>query len=116
MIESTFIHKCTIKRLVATGAKDASNLPVKSPSTIGSDLPCRLVERQRRWYENESADGADIGEYKLFLSDGVDIQNDDVITVTLEDGTVLTESFEVKRVMKRRALSMVHQSAELKVV
>jgi hypothetical protein len=114
MIESGFIHLVSSKRNVASGT-DAFNNATYTETTILTNEPCRLVEKERTFFRSETQEGSVISEFRLLIGD-VNIIPDDILTITLEGGTVLSWKFRVVRMRQRRTIALHHKSAVLEVV
>ena len=115
MIDSHFLHRCTIGR--ASRVEDAYGNVSETWSDVETNVPCRFVEKSMALEQNERAENAVVKQPMLLLGAGVDIAERDRISgLTLEDGTVLTRVWHVESLLVRRAYAAHHQTALLKVV
>lgn len=109
------IHSCTIQRY--TEALDAYNNAEPQWSAIAVKVPCRLVEKQQRLLVTERVESAVVTSHTLLVDESADLQERDRITnIRLEDGALVTKTFQVKALLMRRGRSLRHKSAVLTVV
>lgn len=114
-IDSHLIHRCDVAR--ATEAEDEYNETVRVFAPHLSSVACRLVEKQEREAPSEMAEGALITIYLLLLPAGTDITEDDQISsITFEDGTTDEHVYTVESIATRRARTARHVSAQLERV
>lgn len=109
------IHRCVVKR--ASLANDAYGNKSRTYSTHLSNQACRYKERSQRGFNSITAEFVTITTYQLFVPFETDIVAGDRISqVTLEDGTVLSETYEVEAALSRRGASIRHKTLELERV
>ena len=114
-IDSHFIHKCTIQRLV--GTLDEYGNASDEHYVVDADVPCRLVEKTQRAVTEERAELVVVTSYVLLLGPDADVVERDQVTVFVLDGEEYdTRVFTVKAVLKRRARGLRHYSVALEAV
>lgn len=113
-LDSMLIHTCTIEN-PAAGALNAYNNEVKAYATAVSGVRCRLIENKEEVKGDEVSEPFIKTTYLLIVNRTVDLQEKAKISsVTLEDGTTTTDTFEVSSVLNRRGgKSLQHKSAML---
>lgn len=115
MIDSHFLHRCTIQRALRT--TDAYDNAVETWQDVESNVPCRLVEKTMRTEKSELAENMILKAPLLLVGAGADLQERDRIAgVTFEDGTVTTSVYVVTALLNRRSTALHHKSALLEVV
>lgn len=87
MAYSDFLNKtCTITRISVSGAKNEYGEETKTPTVIGSNVPCRLEELYDRELVEHFVGGDHAkGIYVVYFNTGVNIRAGDLIVI---DGTV----------------------------
>jgi hypothetical protein len=111
--ESQLIHTCVVERDPTNGEDLHGNAPVgQDPQLIYAGM-CRLVERNQRVLTEHS--GYTLVKVLTLLvpPDTEILGRDRVKSVTLEDGTTLTNAFMIKGVTNRRGKQLHHQSLDL---
>lgn len=110
--DSWLNHTCTIER--ATETLDAYRNARQTWSAVATGVHCRLVEKQAQERANERVESVVTTVYKLLMGPEEDLRERDRIShVTLEDGTVIVDTFIVTGILARRARVMRHQTALL---
>ncbi len=110
--DSWLIHTCTIERPNET--LDAYRNAKQTWSTVATLVPCRFVEKEAVGIANERVESLVTTTYKLLIGAEADLHERYRISqVTLEDGTVIPDTFEVTGILARRARVMRHQTAQL---
>jgi len=112
-LDNHLIHTCTIEnRLEST--TNVYNNAVEGYDTPITDVRCRLVESEETVQTDEVTEGVVKTVYKLIVRKDIDLQEKAKISsVTLEDGTVITDTFRVEKVLHRRGRSAHHKTATL---
>ena len=121
--DSQMIHTCVIERDPMNGSDLHGNAPVNVVGATVTVVPeliytgmCRLVEKMERILTERSGRTA-VKVYKLLVPPGAVIQDRDrVKSVTLEDGTILTDAFVVTTNLNRRRVNLSHLSLDLERV
>jgi hypothetical protein len=113
-IERAFVHTATVVRPTA-GTADSLNQPTSgTPITLYTALPGRLVERQERVAKDAWVTSVLVTTYIYIMGAEVDVQERDLITsITLEDGSVLTQTFQIKQVLRRVNSNAAHHKAAM---
>lgn len=73
-IESRYRHTFTVKRLAATGGKDADGHAITAETTVASDVPGLVQPRTARELAQMSQAGVVVGQHVGFMDplDGLD--------------------------------------------
>ncbi len=116
-LDSLLIHTCVIEN-PAVGSTNAYNNAVTKYVLPLENVRCRLVESnepmQTELRIDEVSEGVIKSVYKLMVRGDVDLQEKAKISsVTLEDGTVISDVFEVVSVLNRHGRSLHHKTATL---
>jgi hypothetical protein len=110
-----FIHTCNTQR--ATATTDVYRNKKRSYTSQLTAQPCRLVINTEAKIMDVTAELVIVDKYKLFLPFSADVlAGDRVTSVTLEDGTVVSETLDVYAILPRRGASIRHKTAILKKV
>jgi hypothetical protein len=101
--DSQLIHTCTIERDLTAGEDLLGNaLTGQDPQLVYSGN-CRLVEKTERVLNSDKNGYTAVTVFKLLIPPGtVVMEKDRVKSVTLEDGTVLTDAFRIRTALNRR--------------
>jgi hypothetical protein len=113
--DSQLIHSCTIERDLTSGENLFGNgLTGQDPQLVYSGA-CRLHEKDEKTWSSEKNAVITVTVLRLWIKQGVLVlEKDRVKSVTLEDGSVLTDAFTIKKVLPRRNVSrVVFQTLEL---
>ena len=101
--DSQLIHSCKIERDPTVGEDAFGNPPVNQDPELVYSGDCRLVEKTERVLNSEKNGYTSVTVYKLMLPpETVVMEKDRVKSVTLEDGTVMTDAFRTKSALTRR--------------
>jgi hypothetical protein len=112
-LDAHLIHTCTIEN-PAAGSTNAYNNALKGFAAPLTDVRCRLVEDNEFVKVDEVTEGFVKTVYKLMVRGDVDLQEKARISsVTLEDGTVISDVFEVANLLVRRGRNAHHKTATL---
>ena len=112
-LDNHLIHTCTIEN-PASGAKNAYNNAMKAYGTPVTGVRCRLIEDRETVQKDEITEGAIQSVYKLMVRGDVSLMEKAKISlVTLEDGTTVSDVFEVIDVLHRRGRNSHHKTATL---
>ena len=112
-LDSQLIHTCTIEN-PAAGTTNVYNNASKAYATPITGVHCRLVEDRELVKTDEVSEGFIKTVYRLMIRGDVELQERAKISsVTLEDQTVITDTFEVVDVLVRRSRALHHQTAVL---
>ena len=112
-LDSHLIHTCTIENPVSGGV-NAYNNAVKAFDAPATDVRCRLVEQRERVWSTERQEGAVQTVYKLLVGASVNLNERAMVSkVTLDDGTIIRDTFAVTEVLAHRSRSTHHQTAML---
>jgi hypothetical protein len=102
-------QRATITRAVMTGT-DRYNNATTTPSTVGSDVPCRKVEKMLRMYDQRAGEYAFTRVNLVLLPAHILVKPQDVLTI----GGV---AWEVQTVMNRqRANARSHVSCTVEAL
>lgn len=106
--DSQLIHTCTIERDLTAGEDACGDaLTGQDPQLVYSG-PCRFTEKDEKVWSSERNALLAVTVIRLWVPASVAASESDRLkSVTLEDGTVLTDSFFVKKVLPRRNRTMV---------
>lgn len=112
--DSQLIHTCTIKP-AAAGTANVYNNVSKAFGTPVAGVKCRLVETRERVWSDERQESMIQSVYKLFTNASVTTLTEgaEISSVTLEDGTVVTDTFVVDELFVRRGRNSRHKMATL---
>ena len=109
---SWLIHTCQVER--ATVHLGAYQNAKETWAGVGTDMPCRLVEKQARVVVNERVESTVTTTYSLLVGPEVDVRERDRISrVTLEDGAIVPDTFVVTGILARRGSVLHHRTAML---
>lgn len=112
-LDSLLIHTCTIEN-PAAGRLNALNNPKKKYATPLENVRCRLIETRELVDVDEVTEGVIQSMYTLLVPGNVDLREKGKVSkVTLEDGSELSDVFEVGVVLHRRGRNSHHKSAVL---
>lgn len=107
------IHTCTIENQIS-GSVNAYNNKVDAFDAPLTDVRCRLVEQRKPVWSDERQESVVQTIIKLLVGASVTLNDRAKISkVTLEDGTIIRDTFHVTEVLMRRARSAHHQTAIL---
>jgi len=80
MFERTLLDRCDVLRPTMAEDRYGQSVPV-GEEAVYEAVPCRLI-RARRWvYQNDTAQGAIVEEYKLVLLATYDVRKADVVQI-----------------------------------
>lgn len=112
-LDSMLIHRCTIENPTA-GSQNVYNNASKAYATAITDVHCRLIENKELVERDEVTEGYIKTTYTLMVLKSVDLREKAKISsVTLEDGSVISDVFEVNDVIERRGRNSHHKTAML---
>lgn len=112
-LDAHLIHTCTIEN-PAAGSTSVYNNASKAFAAPITNVRCRLVEDHELVKADEVSEGYVKTVYKLMVRSDVDLQEKGRISsMTLEDGTVINDVFEVTDVLVRRGRNAHHKTAKL---
>lgn len=112
-LDAHLIHTCTIEN-PTSGGVNAYNNAVKAYGAPLTDVRCRLVEQRERVWSTERQESTIQSVYKLMMLSSVDLEERAKISkVTLEDGTIIRDTFVVTEVLTHRSRNAHHQTATL---
>ena len=112
-LDSQLIHMCVIEN-PTVGSTNAYNNAVPAYALPLENVRCRLIEDQELVKTDEVSEGYVKSVYKLMVLGNVDLQEKAKISsVTLEDGTVISDKFEVASLLVRRGRQAHHKTATL---
>lgn len=115
-LDSFLIHTCTIEP-ASSGAVNVYNNPAKAYGTPVTGVRCRLIEDRERVWSDERQESMIQTIYKLLVPSATVISEKSKISlVTLEDGTVMTDTFAVTELLVRRGRNARHKTAMLERV
>jgi hypothetical protein len=78
------------------------------------NVRCRLIEDRERVFGTETQESAIHTVYRLMVKGDVDVtERAKISSVTLEDGTVISDVFEVTELLTRRGRNSHHKTATL---
>lgn len=110
-----FIHTCNTQRATLSTDAYRNKKRVYASHLLGQ--PCRLVTDTEAKIMDVTAELVIVNKFKLFLPFSADVvAGDQVTSVTLEDGTVVSEALDVYAILPRRGASIRHKTAILKKV
>lgn len=113
-IEGHFIHTCSIERDSGSGEDVHGGKTESWSAGSRTGVPFRLVEKRERLHSDDRAAALVVTVYKGLFGHDADIEEKDRLTsVTLEDGTVLGETFYVEELLVRRARAARHKTVIL---
>ena len=114
-VDSQLIHTCTIKPTASGTANVYNNVP-KSFGTPVTGVRCRLVETREKVWSDEKQENVIQSVYMLLVKADVSALSEkaEISLVTLEDGTTITDKFEVTELYVRRGRNSRHKTAMLK--
>ncbi len=112
--DDSLIHTCTIKPAAAGSVNVYNNAP-KAFGTPVTNVKCRLVETRERVWSDEKQEAMIQSVYKLFTHADVTALTEkaEISSVTLEDGTTITDVFVVDDLFVRRGRNSHHKMATL---
>ncbi len=111
--DALLIHTCTIENPVA-GNTNVYNNASKAFAAPITGVHCRLIEDRELVKTDEVSEGFIKSVYKLMVLDEVDLREKArVSSITLEDGAVITDTFEVADLLVRRGRNSHHKTATL---
>ncbi len=113
--DSQLIHTCTIKPTASGTANVYNNVP-KSFGTPVTGVKCRLVETREKVWSDDKQESVIQSVYMLLVNANVSALSEraEISLVMLEDGTTLSDTFEVSEMYVRRGRNSRHKSAVLK--
>jgi hypothetical protein len=112
-LDDHLIHTCTIEN-PGSGSTNAYNNKTKAYTTPLTGVRCRLIEDREEVKTDEITEGTIRTVYRLMVRSDVDLQEKaKVSSVTLEDGTVINDVFEIDSVLVRRGRNAHHKTATL---
>ena len=117
MFDDHLIHTCVIEN-PAVGSTNAYSNKVKAYAAPLEGVRCRLIEDREMARQivlsNEVSEAAIKSTYKLLVRADVDLQEKAKISsVTLDDGTVVSDVFVVSELYVRRGRNSHHKTAML---
>lgn len=114
-LDAFLIHTCTIENPAITDATvNAYRNKVEAFDAPLENVRCRLVESRERVWSTERQESTIQSVYKLFVSGSATLsERGQISKVTLEDGTIVKDTFVVTEVMTRRSRSSHHKMATL---
>lgn len=112
--DSQLIHTCTIKP-TASGTTNVYNNVTPAFGTPVTGVKCRLVESREKVWSDERQESVVQSIYKLFTRADVSSLSEkaEISSVTLEDGTTVTDTFVVTELFVRRGRNGHHKMATL---
>lgn len=112
--DDSLIHTCTIKP-AANGSVNVYNNASKAFGTPVTGVRCRLVETRERVWSDEKQESMIQSVYKLLVNANVTALTEkaEISSVTLEDGTTITDVFVVDELFVRRGRNSHHKMATL---
>jgi len=115
--DSQLIHTCTIKP-AAAGSVNVYNNASQAFGTPVTGVRCRLVEARERVWSAERQESMIQSVYKLLTHANVTALSEraQISSVTLEDGTTITDTFVVSELYVRRGRNGHHKMATLERV
>jgi hypothetical protein len=115
--DSQLIHTCTIKP-ATTGMTNVYNNVSKAFGTPVTGVKCRLVETRERVWNDERQESVIHSVDKLLVRADVTALTEkaEVSSITLEDGTPVTDRFVVGELFVRRGRNGHHKMATLERV
>ena len=112
-LDGHLIHTCTIEN-PTSGGVNAYNNEVKAFDAPLKDVRCRLVEQREHVWSTERQESVVITVYKLLVGASVYLDERTKISkVTLEDGTIISDTFKVTELLAHRSRNLHHQTAIL---
>lgn len=112
-LDDHLIHTCTIENPASGGMNPYGN-EVKGYATPVTGVRCRLIEDREFVREGELEQGLIQSVYKLMVRASVTLQERAKVSlVTLEDGSSVSDVFEVREVLIRRGRNSHHKTAVL---
>ena len=112
-LDSHLIHTCTIEN-PAGDLLNAYNNKTRQYGTPITDVRCRMVESQKRVWSDERQESVVQSVTMLLMpEDTVIDERAKISLVTLEDGTIVSDVFEVDDLLVRRGKSAHHKTATL---
>lgn len=112
-INAHLIHRCTVQQ--STSQPDEYGDDRLTWANVYTNVWCRLVIGTQRVLDTAQAEEPRVTTYKMFFPSGTIIaEGNRVASVTLEDGTVMSETFSIEAIMPRRARAVRHITCELK--
>lgn len=95
-------QRCTIVRPTKSG-QGRYNQTALEDVTVGTDVPCRMTEKRVRVLDEKTNEYGWVLATLLLFQAGADVQTDDEISITGEDGL-----WVAKQRLDRRTVSSVH--------
>lgn len=112
-LDDHLIHTCTIENRTS-GSTNVYNNASKAYAAPITGVRCRLIETRELVQSDEVSEGFIQSIYKLMVRGDVNLTDRAKISsVTLEDGTVVTDTFEVADLLIRRGRNAHHKTATL---
>jgi hypothetical protein len=112
-LDSHLIHTCSIQN-PAAGSTNVYNNASKGYAAAITGVRCRLVETRELVQSDEVTEGIIQSVYKLMVRGDVNLQeNAKISNLTLEDGTVINDTFQVIDLLIRRGRNAHHKTATL---
>lgn len=114
-IDHHFIHQCVVRRATLQTDRYKNQKRVYEVHLV--EVRCRLVIKEQNVQNTITAELVLRTSERLLVAAGTDIQAGDRIgPVTVEDGTVLQQTWEVKGALPRRGAYARHLSLALEMV
>ena len=112
-LDSHLIHTCTIQN-PAAGSVNVYNNASKGYAAPITGVRCRLVEDREFVKADEVSEGFIQTVYRLMVLGDVNLlEKAKISNLTLEDGAVINDTFEVIDLLIRRGRSAHHKTATL---
>lgn len=113
---SHLIDRCNVQRRSATSQGYGAKPAYAAAHLTGE--PCRLVEKAQRGFNSITAQWITDTAYKMMFQSEADVLEGDRITnIVLQDGTKLTQNFEVEGgSLQHRGRMSRHRMVRLKKV
>lgn len=110
------IHRCTIRR-PSTQPNPYGEAARSATTVVATNRPCRLVISSQRVLDTVDAERPRVTMYKLLVGAGTSVlEGDEVVDLTLEDGSVMESVLVVEAILPRRARALHHTTLEVKRV
>lgn len=114
-VDAHLLHLCDIHR--STETQDEYNETERTYAPHLSNVRFRLVEKTERETPSEFGEGALITVYLGLMPAGTDVDEDDrLINIRFEDGTIDSHTYTVESKVVRRARAARHISLQLERV
>ena len=112
-LDSHLIHTCTIEN-PAAGSVNVYNNASKGYAAPITGVRCRLVEDRELVRSDEVSESYIQSIYRLMVRGDVNLQEKAKISsLTLEDGSVINDTFQVIDLLIRRGRNAHHKTATL---